>query len=103
MLGLGDEKLECIILGCHAEQRILHRLSSLRSANASATTTDCKSLSHTLVSVTTPGHWAAAKENKIGGYIALDMASHFGKKTDMANTTQTVPKGPRQIPQGYDD
>jgi hypothetical protein len=64
MLGLGDETLEHITLGCHAEQKLLHRPLSLRSANASATTTDCKSLSHTLVSAIAPGHWTTMGEKE---------------------------------------
>jgi hypothetical protein len=103
MLSLGDEKLECIILGCHAEQRILHRPSSLRSANASATTTDCKSLSHTLVSATTPGNRTAGSREKQENMSLHTRRGIFEKQEDMANTTRTVPKGPRQIPQGYDD
>jgi hypothetical protein len=35
--------------------------------------------------------------------MVLDQAWQLWEQEDMANTTRTVPKGPRQIPQGYDD
>ena len=64
MLGLRNEKLEYMARGRNAEQICLHRPSSIRSANASATTTDCKSLSHTMVSATTLGHWTVGNRIK---------------------------------------
>jgi len=32
-----------------------------------------------------------------------DSARYFPKESEITNTTRIVPKGPRQIPQGYDD
>jgi hypothetical protein len=64
MPGLEDEELKELSMECHAE-RELNRPSSLRFANASATPTDCKSLSHTLVSAIVPDSGRQDEE----GYI----------------------------------
>jgi len=65
MLGLEKEKLDAIALERNAKQKP-NRLSSLRFANVSAIPTDCKSLSHTLVSATTSSTPNGREKGKYG-------------------------------------